>query len=105
MTVMSRTRTFEFFSDPGHGWIKVSKKDLYNLFGRFWRRHFSACSHERGDYVYLEEDQDAAMFIDQLKFQKINFKFKEHRSSESRSRIRGYSPLNPMTPRLGQGLY
>ena len=105
MTVMSRTRTFEVFSDPAHAWIKVSKRDLHDLFGRFWRKHFSACSHERGDYVYLEEDQDAAMFVDQLKFQKIDFKFKEHKSSESFSRIRRYSPLNPMTPALGQGLY
>ena len=105
MTLMSRTRTFEIFSDPAHAWIKVSKRDLHDLFGRFWRKHFSACSHERGDYVYLEEDQDAAMFVDQLKFQKIDFKFKEHKSSESFSRIRRYSPLNPMTPALGQGLY
>lgn len=105
MTLMSRTRTFEVFSDPAHAWIKVSKRDLHDLFGRFWRKHFSACSHERGDYVYLEEDQDAAMFVDQLKFQKIDFKFKEHKSSESFSRIRRYSPLNPMTPALGQGLY
>ena len=105
MTVMSRTRTFEIFSDPGHAWIKVCKKDLYKLFGQFWRKHFTNFSYERGEYAYLEEDRDAAMFVDQLKFQKIDFKFKEHKSSESHSRIRRYSPLSPMTPRFGEGLY
>ena len=66
-----KTLTFNVYNDPGHGWIKVSKKTLVKFFGEHWRKSFTPFSYERGEYTYLEEDQDAATFIQRLKDNQI----------------------------------
>ena len=53
-------KKFEVFSDPSHSWIKVKKTFLTYLIGDDWRKHFTSFSYERADFVYLEEDDDAA---------------------------------------------
>ena len=52
-------KVFNFYSDPGHGWLKVEKAILREL---GIADKISAYSHMRGDCAYLEEDCDATTF-------------------------------------------
>ena len=56
--------TFKHFTDPGHGWYKVSRKLLrkMNLLDKI-----SSFSYQKNDWVYLEEDCDATIFFDRYK--------------------------------------
>lgn len=49
-----------FYSDGGHGWLKVSKKQL-RLLGI--ENQISQYSYMRGDFAYLEEDCDLTTFV------------------------------------------
>jgi hypothetical protein len=44
-----------YFTDPGHGWVKVPRKLLERL---SIADKISSYSYSRGDSVYLEEDCD-----------------------------------------------
>ena len=52
-------KVFDFYSDPGHGWLKVEMAILREL---GIADKISAYSHMMGDYAYLEEDCDATTF-------------------------------------------
>ena len=52
--------TFNFYTDPGHGWLEVPKSMLVEL---GIQRHITAYSYENGDLAYLEEDCDAGTFF------------------------------------------
>lgn len=54
----------KFYSDPGHGWLAV-KKDLLQKLGIANR--ITAYSYMKGNTAYLEEDCDAALFLDVLR--------------------------------------
>ena len=54
--------SFTFHCDNGHGWLEVSQADL-NRAG-LTRLDFSGYSYANGDTLYLEEDCDAAIFLD-----------------------------------------
>jgi len=58
-------KTYTLYSDPGHGWLKVARKELIalDLMDKI------TCSYQRKDFVYLEEDNDASLFLDALKKQ------------------------------------
>ena len=82
--------SFEFFSDPGHGWLKVTVQDIAAL--KLSQTDFSTYSYRHNDALYLEEDCDAGVFINawraanpgkQLKFRERNARYK-------RSKIRSY---------------
>lgn len=49
----------------------------------------STCSYQRGNFVYLEEDLDAVIVIDQLKKKGITLVLKSRHTDRS-SRIRNY---------------
>lgn len=49
----------KFHEDSGHGWLQVPKK-LINQLGI--AHSISGCSYQKGDFVYLEEDCDMALF-------------------------------------------
>jgi len=87
--------TFTFYADPGHAWLKVSRKELEELGVADQISHYS---YERGDFVYLEEDQDAAIFLDACKARFPGFaeklRFKESHTNNS-SRIRNYLSYCP----------
>lgn len=53
---------FDFYSDPGHGWLEVRLHDLNKL--NLKPTDFSGCSYRSGATLYLEEDCDAGKFID-----------------------------------------
>lgn len=57
-------KRYVFFSDPGHGWLQVTRADLKEL---DIEDKISSCSYQKGEYVYLEEDCDAGVFFQALK--------------------------------------
>lgn len=74
---------YHFYSDSGHGWLKVNISELKELGIENLISHYS---YRRGDNVYLEEDRDLSIFM-QAKGTKIHIK--EHYSKHSR--IRNYA--------------
>lgn len=82
----SKKRTFTFYEDPGHGWMKVPRKLLVALGVEC---QISTCSYQRGDFVYLEEDSDAGIVLDLLKEQGVALVLKSSHTDRS-SRIRSY---------------
>ena len=97
--MVHKVRKFGFYSDPSHGWMKVSLKELQEL-GLIDK--ISPYSYAKDDSVYLEEDSDATKFLNALEKKtgtKIgNEHFVEHTTDRS-SKIRGYAPYDPTTAR------
>ena len=58
------TRRLTYHTDPSHGWIEVNRADLDAL---DIAHKITAYSYERGPRVFLEEDQDAATYLDAAK--------------------------------------
>ena len=58
---MSEKPKFKFWSDPGHGWIEVTRKLFIELGGKM--EDVSTCSYQShgGEILYLEEDCDGAI--------------------------------------------
>lgn len=84
---MAKTLTLHFYTDPGHGWAKVSKKDLahYGL-----TEDISAFSYMRGDFAYLEEDDDLSKLMRACQASGVTLQLREHCSRERSSKIRSY---------------
>ena len=78
---------FDYYSDPGHGWVKVPVSLLGELgiAGKI-----TPFSYLRGKFAYLEEDCDAMAFIMAYK-EKIGKRpmLRTH-ISDNRSKIRSY---------------
>jgi len=55
-----KTKTYTYFTDPGHGWLRVKKSELAAL---GIANQISPYSYMRGDHAYLEEDCDMAKFM------------------------------------------
>lgn len=80
--------TIHYYSDPGHGWGKVSVKnrefqkvkDKISDFSYYWNGH-----------AFLEEDCDLEIFVRQLEKDGIVPVFVPHISRKRYSRIRGYN--------------
>lgn len=64
--------TYNFHSDPGHGWLEVNREELALL---HIDDAISSYSYEAGNKVYLEEDCDAALFINALENLGVKFTF------------------------------
>jgi hypothetical protein len=54
-------KAYNFYCDPGHGWMKVPFKDLERVNCDLLQ--ISQYSYRRGKDAYLEEDCDAAVFF------------------------------------------
>ncbi len=81
-------KTFDFISDPGHGWVKVPLSLLHDL---CISREISTYSYRKGDFVYLEEDCDAAVFHQAYeKCFGVAPKYRERNAGRKYSRVRGY---------------
>lgn len=78
-------KSFTFYNDAGHGWVKVSKALLKEL---GIADKVSTYSYQRGADAYLEEDCDASLLVNALKERGIEPKFTDKYSD--RSKIRGY---------------
>jgi len=59
-----QNNSFVFYSDPGHGWLAVLRRDLAAI--GLSAVDFTRYSHasEDGERFYLEEDCDAPRFLD-----------------------------------------
>ena len=80
-------KSYNFYSDPGHGWLRVEKKDVLAL---AIQNKISSCSYKNGTGIFLEEDGDMGVFLDAYKekcgtLPKINY----HTTNRT-SRIRKY---------------
>jgi hypothetical protein len=53
--------TFHFYSDPAHGWLKVTTDDLAAV--GLTLADFSPYSYRKGDEIFLEEDMDESLFL------------------------------------------
>ena len=87
-------RKYDFYNDPGHGWLKVKRQELVEL---GIETQISGYSYQKGDAVYLEEDSDAPKFMRAweakhkiLLTPRVNFIYVDRRS-----RIRTYQPFSP----------
>jgi len=87
---LSQTK-YNFYSDGGHGWLKVSLDELIKL-GIHVK--VSACSYIRKDHVYLEEDCDATLFIDAKEKLGEKVEEKSHSQSNKSSKIRNYESFD-----------
>jgi len=67
-------QTFQFISDPGHAWLRVPVKLLED-----WNIDvlISGYSYRTREMAYLEEDCDAAIFIDEAKKRGYEFSIVE----------------------------
>ena len=76
----------KFYSDPGHGWVAVKRKIVYDmdLAGKI-----SPYSYQRGNTVYLEEDCDASLLVEALRERGIEIALEENITDKT-SPIRSY---------------
>jgi hypothetical protein len=78
---------FTYYTDPGHGWVKVSRKLLEKL---AIADKISSYSYSRGDSVYLEEDCDLSHLYDALKQRNTKIDLVTRHTNRS-SKIRSYN--------------
>lgn len=89
---------FTFYTDPGHGWLRVPKTYLEKE--GISKASFTSCSYENGKYVYLEEDCDFTRFVKILVDKGIIRSYQDlyprigESHTDSSSSIRDLSPLN-----------
>lgn len=87
-------KTFDFISDPGHAWLKVPHKMLADL---GIAEQITTFSYSRGEYAYLEEDQDAGTFFNAYRAKHGHDpKIRERNSPHRPSRVRNYAQYNPV---------
>lgn len=87
---------YTYFTDPGHGWLKVPLEELKAL---GIADKISSFSYTNGVYAYLEEDCDMPIFL-AAKFGK-EFVYDDYKDqlttshTDKTSRIRSYESYNP----------
>lgn len=85
----SQHRNLIFYSDPGHGWLKVPVEDLRTL---DLCHEISVYSYMTPDAAYLEEDRDLGVFKKAAEDAGWTLTIKPQYSE--RSRIREYSSFS-----------
>lgn len=83
---MKANITLLYYTDPGHGWLRVPLKTL-NRVGLTDK--ISEYSYMRTDYAYLEEDNDMSLFMITMKERGVEITLK-NRNTNRESRIRNY---------------
>jgi len=83
-------KTYVFHTDPGHGWLAVKRTELIRL-GILDK--ITPFSYQSGGTVYLEEDCDAATFIEAKKRVGETVTFRYSNSPRRYSHIRACEPL------------
>ena len=82
---------FDFYEDPGHGWLAVPLEllDRLQLLDRV-----SHYSYLRGRLAHLEEDCDYGLLARALSDRGLLFTVRHHHT-DKHSRIRNYDPYSP----------
>ena len=85
-------RTFDFYSDPGHGWLRVPRALIKTL---GIEHEISNYSYKRREHAYLEEDSDARLFL--TKYLQLTGKSARlnHHWTNKQSKIRSYQDYCP----------
>ncbi len=83
-----REKTYHFYGDPGHGWLRVSRTELKRL---GMESQITPCSFvsPSGKWIYLEEDCDAPLFIQAVKAEGHDIRLVPHHT-DGDSHIRSY---------------
>lgn len=81
-----KPKKYTFFSDPGHAWLRVPRKDIDAL---GIADKISSYSYQKKDYAYLEEDKDAGTFLKAVKSAGWKYTIKES-NTNSQSKIRNF---------------
>ena len=83
-----KTLKLKFYPDAGHGWLAVKRKLLkeLNILDKI-----TGYSYERGQTVYLEEDQDADTLWKTMIEKKIKFEIIHPDTWPDHSPIRSYN--------------
>jgi hypothetical protein len=83
---------YNFYSDPGHGWLEVPKTKILEL---GIEHKISTCSYTNTNSVFLEEDCDVNVFLQALsEEERSSIEFRELFSNHE-SQIRNYPEYNP----------
>jgi hypothetical protein len=77
------------YTDPSHGWAKVTLKELLKL-DIIDKISSYSYIHKNGLYAYLEEDVDLSTYLKALDAKGIKFRIIEKNANKS-SKIRSYS--------------
>ena len=88
-----KIKTINVYADSGHAWAKVKTASLIKL---GISDNISSFSYQRNDYTYLEEDCDLNIYVNKLKENNIEFKFKEYHTNKQ-SKIRSYNTYKSLT--------
>lgn len=80
------SRTFDFLTDPSHGWLKVPRALLASL-GIVDK--ITIYSYQRGDFAYLEEHRDFGTFLESATAAGFTVK-RRIRYADRPSRVRQY---------------
>jgi len=91
--LLPQDEKYTYYEDPGHAWLQVSHKELNDL---GIEKEISGFSYSKGDYAYLEEDQDATTFFNAFgdKGQAV-LKSRITEKYEERTPIRNYAGYSP----------
>ena len=77
------------YTDPSHGWAKVTIKELFKL-DIVDKISTYSYIHKNGLNAYLEEDSDLSTYLKALDSKGIKYKFKTMHTNKS-SKIRSYN--------------
>jgi hypothetical protein len=82
-------KSITIYTDPSHGWAKVTLKELLKLDIMDKISSYSYI-HKNGLNAYLEEDCDLGLYLKTLDAKGIQYKFIEKHTDKS-SKIRSYN--------------
>lgn len=66
-----------YFQDPGHGWVEVSRSLAEEL---GIKDKITSYSYQNANYYFLEEDCDAPLLLKELKNRNIEYQINERYS-------------------------
>lgn len=84
-----RTIKLQYYTDPAHGWLRISRSDAEFL-GILDKISGYSYQSPKGNYIYLEEDNDAtlATFVLRQRKDALPQYLNDRRQAYTRSRIR-----------------
>ena len=88
---------YTFLTDPGHGWMCVTRSEIIRL---GLSEKISRFSYQKGELVYLEEDCDASRFLAEKRDRNEPFTIKETHTDRDHW-IRHLQPFSAETASVG----
>jgi len=85
-------KSITIYTDPSHGWAKVTLKQLIrlNIADKISTYSYIRRNRSGAGFAYLEEDCDLSTYLQALDAKGINYMFKTLHTNKS-SKIRSYS--------------